>query len=180
MSEGTLLLSLVWGLEKWRAEAALGAGGEGVGGAGWPWKEAHCPLPSSAAVLAAHPETLLPIATLLSQPARPQLPACGQPPCAFECWAGLSPGGRPGLGRSALASSVSSLGPWKPQDPMCSLAMLGRGLPRGRDLISGFTVDLICPGLIDPGGKLAGKAPGISVGFQDLSGADRLRTGVGN
>lgn len=63
---------------------------------------------------------------------------------------------------------------------MCSLAMQGRGLPRGRDLISGFTVDLICPGLIDPGGKLAGKAPGISVGFQDLSGADRLRTGIGN
>lgn len=149
-----------------------GAGGEGVGGAGWPWKEAHCPLPSGAAVLAAHPETLLPIATLLSQPARPQLPARGQPPCAFECWAGLSPGGRPGLGRSALAS-VSSLGPWKPQDPMRSLAMQGRGLPRGRDLISGFTVDLICPGLIDPGGNWLGRPSGFLWGFkicQELTG----------
>lgn len=135
---------------------------------------------ASLTTLTAHPENLLSTATLLSQPARPQLPACGQPSCAFVCWAGLSPGGFLGLGRSALASSVSSLGPWTPQDPMCSLAMQGRGLPEGRDLISGFTVDLICPWLVDPGGKPAGKAPVVSVGFQDLSGASELRTDVGN
>lgn len=156
-----------------------GAGGEGLREAGWPWKETHRLLPSSAALLAAHPENLLRTATLLSQPARPQLPARGQPSCAFVCWAGLSPGGRLGLGRSALASSVSSLGPWRPQDPMCSLAMQGRGLPVGRDLISGFAVGLICPWLIDRGGKLAGKAPVVSVGFQDWSGASGLRTDVG-
>lgn len=46
MSEGTLLLSLVWGLEKWRAEAALGGPvGKALGELGGPGRMHTAPSP---------------------------------------------------------------------------------------------------------------------------------------
>lgn len=81
---------------------------------------------------------------------------------------------------------VFSDGPLEPPGPdvalsqECSLAMQGTRPSERRDLISGLTVDLICPWLVDPRGKLAGRVPVVSVGFLELSGAGGLRTNVGN
>lgn len=62
----------------------------------------------------------------------------------------------------------------------CLLAMPGMRPSERGDLISGLTVDLIGLWLVDPRGKLAGRVPVVSVGFQELSGAGELRTNVGN